>query len=63
VKKFAEFNGYNMQYLRRLLRSGKLAGLKIGQGWLIDNSVFEAYHEKTLQATGRQFGPKKFVPS
>ena len=32
----AEVTGYNIQYLRRLLRSGVLEGIKIGQMWLIE---------------------------
>jgi len=32
----AECTGYSQQYLRRLLRRGKLNGLKLGQVWLID---------------------------
>lgn len=31
----ALYSGYCLQYLRRLLRFGKLEGVKIGQFWLI----------------------------
>jgi hypothetical protein len=31
VKDAAECSGYSLQYLRRLLRAGKLKGFKIGQ--------------------------------
>ena len=31
VQVAAEISGYSLQYLRRLLRNGKLAGLKLGQ--------------------------------
>ena len=31
VQAAAELTGYNIQYLRRLLRYGKLEGIKIGQ--------------------------------
>ena len=37
VKAAAEFSGYSLQYLRRLLRDGKLAGLKIGQVWHLEH--------------------------
>jgi len=37
VQVAAEATGYNIQYLRRILRSGALKGIKIGQMWLIDN--------------------------
>jgi hypothetical protein len=58
VKVAAEFNGYSLQDLRRLLRCGRLVGLKIGQVWLIDKSAFEAYFEKAIEATDQRFGPK-----
>ena len=58
VQAAAEFSGYSMQYLRRLLRIGKLTGLKIGQVWLIEKSTFEAYLENATQATDRRFGPQ-----
>ena len=58
VQATAEFSGYSLQYLRRLLRCGKLPGLKIGQVWLIDKSALEEYLEMAVQATDRRFGPK-----
>ena len=58
VKTAAEYSGYSLQYLRRLLRDNKLAGIKIGQVWLIDNDVFMAYLEKVVQSTDRRFGPQ-----
>jgi excisionase family DNA binding protein len=47
-----------MQYLRRLLRTGKLDGQKIGQVWLVDKADFEAYLEKASKVADRRFGPK-----
>jgi|GEM_PF-581842 len=43
VKAAAGSTGYSQQYLRRLLRSGKLTGLKLGQVWLIELDSFEDY--------------------
>jgi len=43
VKAAAEYSGYSPQYLRRLLRIGKLPGLKLGQMWLIEMKSFEKY--------------------
>ena len=59
VKVAAECSGYSPQYIRRLLRCGKLPGLKVGQVWLVEKSSFEAYLEKACQATDRRFGPKQ----
>jgi hypothetical protein len=36
VKAAATFSGYCKQYIRRLLRLGRLTGLKVGQVWLIE---------------------------
>jgi excisionase family DNA binding protein len=58
VQAAAEFSGYSLQYIRRLLRCGRLVGLKIGQVWLIEKSAFEAYLDKAVQATDRRFGPQ-----
>jgi excisionase family DNA binding protein len=58
VQVAAEFSGYSLQYLRRLLRCGKLAGLKIGQVWLIEIDAFDAYLERASLFQDRRFGPK-----
>lgn len=41
----ASYSGYDMQYIRRLLRIGKLVGIKIGQMWLVDKGALENYIE------------------
>ena len=43
VKIVAECSGCSFHYFRRLLRLGKLAGLKLGQLWLIEMESFEWY--------------------
>ena len=58
VKEAAFRSGYNVQYLRRLLRDGRLSGMKLGQTWLIDKSMFEAYMEKAQQTNDKRFGSK-----
>ena len=58
VQAAAEATNYNIQYLRRLLRSGNLGGIKIGQVWLIDKDAFEVYLEKAFQSSDRRFGPQ-----
>ena len=59
VKAASFHSGYNLQYLRRLLRDGRLTGLKLGQTWLIDMRTFEAYLAKVQQTNDQRFGPKK----
>ena len=63
VKAAALHSGYNMQYLHRLLRDGKFSGVKLGQIWLLDKSIFEAYLENAQQTTDKRFGPKRYFYS
>ena len=58
VKAAAFYSGYNVQYLRRLLRDGRLTGMKLGQNWLIDKGTFEAYLENSNLTEDKRFGPK-----
>ncbi len=58
VQAAAEVTGYNVQYLRRLLRAGKLAGIKIGQVWLISLASLAAYIQQAEEAADRRCGPK-----
>ena len=57
VKSAAHFSGYSLQYLRRMLRNGRLAGIKIGQLWLIDKQSLDA-HLLLQQKSDRRYGPK-----
>jgi hypothetical protein len=55
----AAFNsGYNVQYLRRLLRDGRLTGMKLGQTWLIDKFTYEAYLGNARHTKDKRFGPR-----
>ena len=58
VQVAASYSGYCLQYLRRMLRYGKLQGVKIGQLWLVDKSALDLYIEHTQNATDQRFGPK-----
>jgi len=58
VKTAAFLSGYNVQYLRRLLRDGKFSGMKLGQTWLIDKDMFEVYLESANLTQDKRFGPK-----
>jgi len=58
VQAAAELTGYNIQYLRRLLRSGKLEGIKIGQLWLIEMHSLETYLQHVKTTSDRRCGPK-----
>jgi hypothetical protein len=58
VKAAAMQSNYSLQYIRRLLRVGKLDGIIICQLWLIDKAAFEAYLKNVYETSNRRFGPK-----
>jgi excisionase family DNA binding protein len=58
VQAASETTGYNIQYLRRLLRSGTLEGIKIGQMWLIDMDALEVYLKRVETTSDRRCGPR-----
>jgi len=51
-------SGYNIQYLRRMLRSGVLSGVKIGQMWLIEMDALETHLNRAETTSDRRCGPK-----
>ena len=58
VQAAAEVTGYNIQYLRRMLRSGALKGCKIGQMWLIEMDALETYLKRVKNTSDRRCGPR-----
>jgi excisionase family DNA binding protein len=58
VQVAASYSGYSLQYLRRLLRTSKIEGIKIGQLWLVDKGALDIYIGKAQGATDQRFGPK-----
>jgi len=58
VQAAAEVTGYNIQYLRRMLRSGALEGVKIGQMWLIEMDALDAYLKRVESTSDRRCGPR-----
>ena len=59
VQEAATYSGYNRQYIRRILRSRRLYGLKLGQLWLIDKRALDIYLDNVMASKDRRFGPKK----
>jgi excisionase family DNA binding protein len=58
VKDAAYLSGYNIQYLRRMLRFGVLDGVKIGQMWLIELDALEKYLNQAENTSDRRRGPR-----
>jgi excisionase family DNA binding protein len=58
VQEAAEITGYNVQYLRRLLRAEKLEAIKVGQIWLIDLACLQTYFDRAISSNDLRCGPK-----
>jgi hypothetical protein len=58
VQAATEISGYNAQYLRRLLRAGKLDGRKVGQIWLVNLDSLQGYFGTALSSNDLRYGPK-----
>ena len=57
TKQAAELIGYHPEYIRQLVKAGKLKAEKIGRDWLIPKSKLLAYARKAGK-TGAKRGPK-----
>jgi hypothetical protein len=51
----------NIQYLRRLSRSGKQKGIKICQMWFIEMESLEAYLQHSESTSDDRCGSRQFV--
>jgi excisionase family DNA binding protein len=58
VQAATEISGYNAQYLRRLLRAGKLEGVKVGQVWLVNLDSLQEYFGRALSSDDLRYGPQ-----
>jgi excisionase family DNA binding protein len=58
VQVAGKYSGYSLQYLRRLLRNGKLEGIKIGQLWLVNKGGLDVCLKRVQNTTDQRFGPK-----
>jgi len=49
--------GYHPEYLRRLIREGKIAAEKVGTMWMVDVHSFVAYYARMMEKP--QGGPRE----
>ncbi len=50
--------GYNAEYLRRLIRQGKVKAQKFGAVWQISRSSLLAYRENAQSTEDKRRGPR-----
>ena len=55
----AELSGYNVEYVRRLIRDGKIAAEKKGGQFWIQRQVLLEYIEAAKESVDKRHGPKK----
>ena len=48
VQMASAYSGYSAQYLRRMLRNGKIEGVRVGQLWLIEVAIYRSYFDLLL---------------
>ena len=48
-------SGYHANYIRRLLRQGKVKGRKFGNVWFIDHGSFQEYMQLVNKLGGHKF--------
>ena len=58
TREAAEISGYHVNYIRRLIRAGKIAAEKKGNAWWVDASAFRSYIEAAQQKADRRYGAK-----
>jgi excisionase family DNA binding protein len=54
----AEISGYNAEYIRRLVRQGRLTAQKKGNAWWVDGKALQAYLKTAKKAADKRHGPK-----
>jgi excisionase family DNA binding protein len=58
VQEAAKLTGYHAEYLRILIRKGKIIARKFGPVWAISKSALLTYLKIAEKSTDRRHGPK-----
>jgi len=58
TREAAELSGYHVNYMRRLIRGGRIKAEKKGAAWWVDASAFRSYIEAAQQKADRRYGAK-----
>ncbi len=56
----ADYSGYNLQYIRRLLNNGSIEGRKVGQVWLVRVASLDNYLNSVRKTDDRRYGPRVY---
>ncbi len=55
-------SGYNTEYIRALIRNGKITAVKKGYAWWVDRNSFLKYL-KSAKRKGQKWGPRRNAPN
>ena len=56
-----EHSGYCEQYIRRLVRNGRLCAIKAGCTWLIEIASLDVYLRDAQRSNDKRRGPRRKV--
>jgi hypothetical protein len=60
IQATAEYSGYNLQYLRWIVRKGEVQGVKVGQVRLVDLTSLDAYLERVQNTGDRRYSAQVY---
>ncbi len=63
IQDACNITGYNAEYIRRLIRHGKLKAKKVSIVWIVDKDSLLEYVSQDQSLTDKRRGPKKRLPS
>ena len=58
VQESAKLTGYHAEYLRLLIREGKITARKFGPVWAVDKTSLQTYMKFVESSSDRRHGPK-----
>ena len=58
VQEAAEISGYHAEYVRTLIRGGKIKAQKFGPVWAVSKEVLLTYVERAQKSHDGRHGPK-----
>ena len=59
IQEACQMTGYNAEYLRRLIRNGKVKAQKVSIVWVVDQVSLQEYISLNQNTTDRRRGPKE----
>jgi excisionase family DNA binding protein len=55
----AELSGYHTEYIRQIIKAGKIQAKKFGPVWQVDKQSLLAYLKEAREKGDKRWGPKE----